>query len=112
MKTILIKTVLAATLFFGIAKNKSYASEPIRVESNSAKIKNAMRLPEYLKMKIVKEDVRVEFCVNEKNEVAIKAIHSNNEEIKNFVAKKFSTLSFDNLKQGENYFVNIVYKVY
>lgn len=112
MKTISIKAILTAALLICAGKNGICAIESTSEESHSETIKSGMRLPDDLKWKITKEEVKVEFCLDEKKRIVIKAIHSDNEEIKKFIAQKFCTLSFNDLKHGENYFVNIVYRVY
>ena len=83
-----------------------------KAENESAVVKkiiNKLNLPENLKKKSNSGIIKVEFIINENNEVEIKNISGENLELSNFIKNKFeaSKIELNSLEKNISYYIDI-----
>lgn len=87
-----------------------------KAENESAVVKkiiNKLNLPENLKKKNNSGIIKVEFIINENNDVEIKNISGENSELSTYIKSKFedSKIELNSLEKNTTYYIDINFKI-
>lgn len=87
-----------------------------KAENESAVVKkiiNKLNLPENLKKKSNSGIIKVEFIINENNDVEIKNISGENSELSTYIKSKFedSKIELNSLEKNTTYYIDINFKI-